>query len=72
MDGCGIYHQIDVVSDIFRTLADGDACSLCFQMAGKLAGFLIGTGDGEISGQKDLCQRAHADTADTDKMNMYR
>ena len=72
MNGCCVNDKIDVIGDIFSTLTDRDMGTFGFKVMGKFAGFLVGTGDCKVSGEQNLCQRAHADAANADKVNMYR
>ena len=72
MDGCCVYNNIYIILDIGSALSIVNHCTALLQCAGKRAGFCIGAGDPEILFKKNLCKAAHADAADSDKMNVKR
>ena len=72
MDRCCVDNHIDIIFDIGCTLSVVDDGTTFLECTCKRTGFGIGTGDTEVFLKKDLGKAAHADAADTDKMNMKR
>ena len=72
MNGCGVDHHINARSDIFGGLSIKDGCSFFFQMTGQCGSLTVRAGYGKSLLQQNFSQTAHTDTADTDKMYMYR
>ena len=69
MHGCGVNHQVHIIGNIGCRLAIHHLCSGCCQMFGQLALMGIGAAHAKSLPHQDLCKAAHADTADSDKVN---
>ena len=72
MDCSSIDDQINIVGDVFSFLSIDDRRAMMFKFFSNRRGFHIRTGDGKTAFKKDLCQTAHADAANTHKMDFYR
>ena len=70
MDCCCINNHVHIIFDVGCTLSVVNYGTALFQGTGQRTGLGIGTGDLKIFFQKDLCEAAHADAADADKMYM--
>lgn len=64
-----IYNKGNIVSNIFLVLSIYYLYAEAFQMSGYLALMPVGASDGKAHGVEKLCKSAHADAADSDKMN---
>ena len=71
MDGRGVYHQCDVIGDVFRTMSEVDVDAQALQMFGDSCFLYVGAGYLMTAAGKDLRQTGHADAADADKINMF-
>ena len=69
MDRTGKYNTVDIIGNIPGTLSIKYIDPLSLQCFGKGALGTIGAGYTETGILKDLCETAHADTADTYKIN---
>ena len=67
-----IHNDVNPVGNITRTLAIEDLRSVRCQLPCQLGFLSIGTADPKASSQKNLCETAHADTADAYKMHPDR
>ena len=70
MDGCGVDHEIRTVLNVVCALTVINRGAAAGQKVGQGGLFGIRTGYGEMGCQQDLCQAAHADSADADEMDM--
>lgn len=71
-DRAGIDDQVDVCRDILRLLAVVHDGALLLQRVCERGRGPVGAGNAKALRQKDLCQTAHADTADADEIYMNR
>ena len=72
MDGCSVNHKLYIVCNIGSALSVKNTCTLLRKRIRKGALLGIRTGYLELLTQKDLSKSAHADSANTDKVNMKR
>ena len=72
MDGCSVNHKLYIVCNIGSALSVKNTCTLLRKRIRKGALLGIRTGYLELLTQKDLSKSAHADSANTDKMDMKR
>ena len=72
MDCCCIDNDINRILNVGSTLSIVESCTLAFKKGGQRAFFRVGTGDGKALLQENFGQSAHADSANTDKMDMKR
>ena len=72
MNRCGIDDHADVIGDILRLLSVENLRSHPFQVSCQVRPVGIRTADRKLVIQKNLCQAAHADAADADKMHSLR
>ena len=70
MDSCRIDNDLDRFFNIRSPLTIENLGSALFKRSGKRAFLSIGTGHCEVFLQQDFRKTAHADAADTDKMDM--
>ena len=66
-----IYNSVDIVSNVLRPLPVDDLCAVGGELIGELGFMGIGAAYCESSLQQDLSQSAHADSADSDKVNVF-
>ena len=71
MDGCGVYHQCDVIGDVFRAMSEIDVDAQALQMFGDSCFLYIGARYLMAAAGKNFRQTGHADAADADKINMF-
>ena len=67
--GC-VDNQINAGNDIFSTLSIKNLCTFGCEHAGKIGFFCIGPGNRKAFFQKNFSESAHADSANSDKVNM--
>ena len=72
MNGCSVNYKFYIVCNIGSALSVKDACTFPGKGIRKRAFFGIRAGNLEILAEKDLSKSAHADSANTDKMDMKR
>ena len=72
MDRCGINHKVDTVYNIGSLLTVKYGCTILRQMICKCRFFVIGSGYGESFFKKNLCESAHTDAANSDKVDVAR
>ena len=71
MNGCSVNYKFYIVCNIGSALSVKDACTFPGKGIRKRAFFGIRAGNLEILAEKDLSKSAHADSADSDKVNVY-
>ena len=69
MHGCSVDHQVDVIGDVGCCLTVHNLRSGCCQMVSQLTLMGVRTADAKALPHQNLCQAAHADAADSNKMN---
>ena len=69
MDCCCIDNDINRILNVGSTLSIVESCTLAFKKGGQRAFFRVGTGDGKALLQENFGQSAHADSANTNKMD---
>ena len=67
-DGCSIDDQVNVWGDVFLALSIVDAGALRRQDMSQVRRRSVGAGDLKLFCQKDFCESAHTDAADTNKV----
>ena len=72
MDSSCVNHKLNIVCNIRSTLSVENACALLGQGIGKRALLGIRTGNLKILAKKDFSQATHADSTNTDKVNVKR
>ena len=72
MNGCSVNYKFYIVCNIGSGAVRKDACTFPGKGIRKRAFFGIRAGNLEVLAEKDLSKSAHADSANTDKMDMKR
>ena len=72
MNGCSVNYKFYIVCNIGSALSVKDACTFPGKGIRKRAFFGIRAGNLEVLAEKNLSKSAHADSANTDKMDMKR
>ena len=71
VNSCCVYNSVDIVGNVLRPLPVDDLCAVDGELVGELGLMGIRAAYCESSLQQDLSQSAHADSADSDKVNMF-
>ena len=71
VNSCCVYNSVDIVGNVLRPLPVDDLCAVDGELVGELGFMGIGAAYCESSLQQDLSQSTHADSADSDKVNMF-
>ena len=71
MNSCCVYNSVDIVGNVLRPLPVDDLCAVDGELVGELGLMGIRAAYCESSLQQDLSQSTHADSADSDKVNMF-
>ena len=69
MNRGSVDHKVDVIGNVGCSLTVHHLCSGCCKMVGQLALMGVRAAHAKFLPHQDLCKAAHADTADSDKMN---
>ena len=69
MDGSCVYNQLYTAVNILSALSVMDFYALTFKMPGDGAFVIIGSGDHKATIDENFGKSAHADSADSHKMN---
>ena len=71
VNSCCVYNSVDIVGNVLRPLPVDDLCAVGGELVGELGLMGIRAAYCESSLQQDLSQSAHADSADSDKVNVF-